>query len=193
VHDSLQLTDQEILSGLSDIHNSPIDNGTIELIVIRPDSNERSVLSQCRLSPEGGTEGDAWARGCWKKLDDGSPHPDVQICITNSRMMRLLAGSKENWPPAGDNLFVDLNLSRDVLTAGQLLQVGDCILEITETSHNGCGKFAERYGDAALRVVNSEIGKHHRLRGVYARVVRAGVISVGDRIHRISKKAPLHS
>ena len=116
--DALHLTEAEIIDGMTEVRKSPHDNGLLEAIVIRPRPEERHSLQQCHLSPEGGTDGDAWARGCWLKLPDGSPHPDVQICITNSRMINLLAGEKHRWELAGDNLFVDLDLSRDNLHAG---------------------------------------------------------------------------
>ena len=45
---------------------------------------------------------------------------------------------------------------------------------------NGCAKFVTRYGDDAMRFVNSETGKQLRLRGFNARVVEAGVVRPGD-------------
>ena len=179
------LTETEILDGLVEVRKSPPNDGLLEAIVIRPASEKRLSLQRCRLSPEGGTEGDAWARGCWLKLPDGSPHPDVQICIMNSRMINLLAGEKQRWELAGDNLFIDLDLSRENLQAGQLLRIGECVMEITEQSHNGCAKFSQRFGPSALKVVNSPTGKELRLRGIYAKVINAGDVSVGDRITKL--------
>jgi hypothetical protein len=178
-------TETEILDGLAEVRKSPTDNGLLEAIVIRPGSEERLNLQTCRLSPEGGTDGDAWARGCWLKLPDGRPHPDVQICIMNSRMINLLAGEKHRWELAGDNLFVDLDLSRENLQPGQLLRIGECVIEITEQSHNGCAKFSRRFGSSALAVVNSPTGKQLRLRGIYAKVIEAGDVRVGDLISKL--------
>jgi len=183
------LTEQEITDGLAEVLKSPPDHGLLNAIVIRPGSEERRSLQNCHLSPEGGTEGDAWARGCWLQLPDGRPDPDVQICIMNSRKIDLVAGDKARWELAGDNLFVDLNLSRENLQAGQRLSIGECVVEITEQSHNGCAKFSQRFGAPALKVVNSPIGKQLRLRGIYAKVIKAGDVRVGDSITKLDHRS----
>lgn len=182
MHQTTHLSETEIMAGLEQVRQSPQDNGSLNAIVIRPATDDRIRLEQCRLSPEGGTEGDAWAQGCWLSLPDGRPHPDVQICIMNSRMIDLVAGDKDRWEQAGDNLFVDLDLSRENLRAGEQLRIGECVIEITEQSHNGCSKFSQRFGPAALKVVNSPMGKALRLRGIYAKVIKAGDVCVGDLI-----------
>lgn len=179
-------TESEINVGLDHVKHSPSDNGLLRSIVIRPASDMRVRLQECRLSPEGGTEGDLWAKGCWLSLPDGKPHPDVQIAIINSRLIDLLAGSLARWELAGDNLYVDLDLSRDNLAPGRQLQIGECVLEITDQEHKGCDKFRDRYGMDAVRFVNSPLGKHLRLRGIYAKVIHSGIVRVGDTIKKLA-------
>jgi len=176
------LTREELEAGLAHILDSPSDSGTLEAIVARPEHNQRNDLQSCEISLARGVHGDHWERGCWMSTDDGQPHPDVQICIMNSRCAALVTQDRSRWPLAGDNLFVDMDLRPENLVAGQKLAIGSAIVEITEVPHNGCEKFVERFGRASVVFVNSPRGKSMRLRGVYARVVRDGVVSVGDQV-----------
>ena len=176
---------EELESGLDEIAEAPKDQGRLEAIIVRPEHNERKPVNSIELSPEHGVKGDHWAKGCWKTLADGSPDPDVQVCIMSARVIRLLAGDKAHWPPAGDQLFVDLDLSRSNLEPGQRLTLGSAVIEITAVPHNGCNKFIERYGLAATQFVNSKFGKENRFRGIYAKVIDAGTISVGDMVEKI--------
>jgi MOSC domain-containing protein YiiM len=180
------LTRAELQAGLPHILDSPQDNGRLEAIVIRPAKHERRELQSCEISLAGGTQGDHWAKGCWMSTEDGKPHPDVQICIMNARCIALVADQRERWALAGDNLFIDLNLSRENLPPGQRLQIGSAIIEITAVTHGGCEKFVERYGRAAVVFVNAPKGRALRLRGVYARVVQDGTITVGDRVVKVT-------
>ena len=179
------LTLEKIQEGLSEILRSPKDRGVLRAIVIRPETDARVALRQCELSPEGGVHGDNWAKGCWMSLPDGRPHPDVQVTIMNARTIALIAQDETRWPLAGDNLFIDLDLSPDNLPPGTRLSVGPALLEITAVPHKGCKKFAERYGVDATRFVNSREGLGLRLRGIYARIVEPGVVTVGDVVAKL--------
>ncbi|RCS42196.1 MOSC domain-containing protein [Bremerella cremea] len=184
------LTMEQLNDGLPMIEASPKDNGTLKAIVIRPATEKRVSLDSCELSPQGGVHGDNWAQGCWKTLPDGSPHPDVQVTIMNSRAIELISGDVERWPLAGDQLFADLDLSETNLPPGTQLRIGDVILEITEIAHNGCKKFAQRFGTDAVKFVNSPPGKRLHLRGIYAKIVQAGTVRVGDIIQKVDQYSP---
>jgi MOSC domain-containing protein YiiM len=175
----------ELENGLPEILRSPTDRGVLRAIVIRPETEARASLPQCELSPEGGVHGDNWAKGCWMSLPDGRPHPDVQVTLMNARAIALIAQEEARWPLAGDNLFVDLDLSEDNLPPGTRLAVGSTLLEITEVPHKGCKKFAARFGVDATRFVNSRAGLRLHLRGIYARIVERGVVAVGDPVQKL--------
>lgn len=178
-------TIEELEAGLPDIFASPKDDGELRAIVVRPEKGLRNDLQSCEISLEGGVHGDHWAKGCWLSTEDGKPHPDVQICIMNARCIALIAKSRDRWPLAGDNLFVDLNLTPENLPAGQRLRIGSAIIEITAEPHNGCAAFSQRYGSDAVKFVNGGKWRSLRLRGIYARVVQDGLVSVGDRITKL--------
>jgi MOSC domain-containing protein YiiM len=181
------LTLADLQAGLPEIAASPADHGVLRGIVIRPREGERQELESCDISLAGGVHGDNWALGCWKTTKDGRPHPDVQICIMNARAIALIAGARDNWAPAGDNLFVDLDLSLENLPAGQRLAIGTAIIEITDEPHTGCANFVRRYGRDATVFVNTGPSRHMRLRGIYARVVQDGRVAVGDTVSKVAR------
>ncbi|MEZ6110760.1 MAG: hypothetical protein R3C99_07080 [Pirellulaceae bacterium] len=176
---------EELDDALPWIRQSPKDKGVLRMIVVRPGTNERSVLPEVEISAAGGVHGDCWASGCWKSLPDGRPHPDVQIAMMNVRVIEAVAGPEERWPLAGDNLFVDLDLGSENLAPGQRLEIGSAVIEITDEPHLGCRKFQNRFGVDALRFVNSPLGKQLHLRGIYAKVVTEGMIRAGDVVKKI--------
>ena len=178
-------TRNDLLAGLPHILASPADEGVLEAIVVRPASGERIEPTNCSMSLAGGLDGDHWAKGCWKTTDAGEPHPDVQICIMNARCIGLIAQDRENWAPAGDNLFIDMDLTPANVTPGQRLSIGSAVIEITDIPHKGCAKFVKRYGREACAFVNVAEGDRYKLRGVYGRVVLDGYVSVGDIVRKI--------
>ena len=178
------LSSAEIEAGLGSVRQSPADEGTLDLIVQRPAADERVLLEEGRLDTAEGLVGDDWCHRPSRTSADGGPHPLMQIAIANTRFLSLLAGSDDEIALAGDQLIVDLDLSEANLPAGAVLHVGEAALEITDEPHRGCAKFSARYGLDALRTVNSDTGKALRLRGVYARVTRGGLVRPGDPIRK---------
>ena len=173
-------------AGLPLIVAAPRDEGTVMLIAVRPDVGEREILTEATLDPGEGVIGDMWSRRPSKSTPDGSPHPEMQVTLMNSRVAALLAGETDRWALAGDQIYVDLDLSEGNLPAGTRLGVGSAVLEVTGHPHTGCQKFSQRFGVEALRFVNSPSGREMRLRGMNTRVVTAGVVRVGDRVHKLA-------
>jgi hypothetical protein len=174
------LTTEELMAGLDEIRESPKDEGVLQLIVRRPDVGVREVLDEGELDLAEGLVGDTWRNRKSRRTADGSPHPEMQLNIMNTRVVDLVAQDRSRWPLAGDQLFIDLDLTDANLPPGTQLAIGSAIIEVTPEPHTGCAKFVERFGVDAMRFVNSEIGRELRLRGINAKVVQPGTIRVGD-------------
>jgi hypothetical protein len=174
------LTMIELEAGLAEIRLAPKDAGVLKLIVRRPQIEQREVLEEAALDPIEGLVGDSWSTRESSRTPDGSPHPDMQINIMNSRVTALVAQREDRWPLAGDQLYLDMDLSVDNLPAGTRLQLGAAVIEVTPPPHTGCKKFVARFGLDAMMFVNSPVGRELHLRGINAKVVRPGVIRVGD-------------
>ena len=179
------LTADELLAGLEHIREAPADGGRLELIVRRPAVGEREVLAEAELHVADGLVGDSWKQRASSRTADHSPHPDCQITIMGARVIGLVAQGQDRWALAGDQLFVDMDLSTANLPPGTRLAIGTAVLEVTAQPHTGCGKFVERFGLEAMKFANSPTGRALNLRGVNARVVQAGVVRPGDRVRKL--------
>lgn len=170
---------------LDQIRQAPADAGTVELIVARPAVDQRVVLTEARLDLANGLEGDTWqARGS-SRTTDGSADPDAQLTLMNARVAAAVAGGRDRWSLAGDQLFVDLDLSVANLPPGSRVQIGSAVIEFSEPPHTGCAKFVARYGIDAQKFVNSATGRELRLRGANCRVVVAGTVRHGDVVRKV--------
>jgi hypothetical protein len=182
---SLYVGAEDLEAGLPVILAAPAREGTVELVVRRPAEGEREVLEEGVLDVREGLVGDDWIRRGSGGARDGSPHPGTQLTLMSTRVIELVAGDRDRWPLAGDQLYVDLDLSPDNLPPGTRLAVGSAVVEVTEVPHTGCAKFTERFGPAAIRFVNGKSGRALRLRGMYVRVVEGGTVKPGDAIRKL--------
>lgn len=170
---------------LDHIRQSPKDSGVLALIVRRPQVDAREVLAEGELTLTEGLAGDSWRLRSSSRTPDGSPHPDMQLNLMNARVIEAIAGPVKRWSLAGDQLFVDLDLSQANVPAGTQLAIGDAVVEVTNQPHTGCGKFSARFGLDALKWVNSPEGRALGLRGINAKVVTPGRIRQGDAVRRL--------
>jgi hypothetical protein len=179
------LTTEELEAGLQHILQSPQDNGRLELIVRRPQIGEREILQVGELDLLQGLVGDSWRNRGSTRTADGTSHPDMQINIMNARVIALLAQDRERWQLAGDQLFLDLDLSESNLPPASQLELGSAVIEVTAQPHTGCQKFVARFGVEAMKYVNSPLGRQRNLRGINAKVIQPGVIRIGDTARKI--------
>lgn len=181
----MYVTKNELENGVEYIKASPKDTGTVDLIVCRPKTGEREELQEADLDIKLGLVGDNWLSRGYGKTSDGSAHPDMQLNLMNSRSIAQIAKEKENWKLAGDQFFVDLDLSPSNLPPGTQLMIGGALIEITAEPHLGCKKFSERFGQDAAIFVNSNVGKSLNMRGVNAKVVKPGKVTLGSAIKKL--------
>jgi hypothetical protein len=182
----LHLSLAHLEARLPEIRRSPVDGGRIELIVRRPAEGERELVDEARLDETEGLVGDNWRTRGSRATEDGSAHPDLQLTLTNARAIALVAQHRDRWALAGDQLYVDLDLSEANLPAGTRLQVGSAVIEITALPHTGCGKFVRRFGVDAMKFVNSTVGRELNLRGRNARIVTGGTVRAGDAVRKLA-------
>lgn len=173
------LTPEQIEVASQKALSSPKEVGSIDMIVVRRAVDAREVRQEAYFSPEGGLEGDRWAN----KHD---PERLAQIAIINTRFLKEIAmEDPERMALAGDNLVVDLNLTEENLPVGTQLKAGEVLFEVSSKPHLGCAKLARRFGQDVLRHVNVKENRPLKLRGIYLRVLEAGVIRVGDQMVRL--------
>ncbi len=178
------LTMKELEEGLDGVRDSPENEGILEMIVRRPAIDQREVLAEGELHPAEGLVGDNWKSRSSSRTPDGSADPDMQLNVMNARCAALVAQDNNRWQLAGDQLYVDLDLSEDNLPPGTRLSLGTAVIQVSEQPHTGCGKFVSRFGADAMKFVNSVLGKRLRLRGLNARVIQPGTVRAGDVVRK---------
>jgi MOSC domain-containing protein YiiM len=179
------VTADELEAGLDEIRRSPADEGRVELIVARPQRGGRELLDDAQLDPLDGLVGDNGRTRGSTSTPDGAAHPARQLTFMNARAIALIARSRDRWALAGDQVYVDLDVSVANLPPGTRLALGSAIVEVTAEPHTGCANFTQRFGLAAMRFVNSPAGRELNLRGINTRVVAAGRVRPGDSVRKL--------
>ena len=183
--DTFHLSMSELEAGMEHVRQSPKDEGVLKMIVRRPREDEREIVEAAELSLTDGLVGDNWkARGS-RHNPDGSANLEAQITLTNARLISLIAQTEDRWSLAGDQLYVDMDLGIENLPPGTRLALGSAVIEVSAAPHTGCKKFSSRFGVEAMKFVNSPEGKQLHLRGINTRVVRPGIIRVGDVVRKL--------
>jgi MOSC domain-containing protein YiiM len=176
----VEATAEELWADLDHVRAAPREEGMLELIATRPAVGERDVLEEAELDVEHGVIGDSWSRRGKR------PNPKSQVAIMSARAAAMIAGEREHWALAGDQLYVDLDLSAANLPPGTRLAIGSAVLEVSDLPHLGCVKFTARYGADARDLVNSPEGVALNLRGINTRIVQSGTVRRGDTVRRLS-------
>jgi MOSC domain-containing protein YiiM len=158
-------TYSELEAALPQLERSPRERG------------KREVLDAGTLDVKEGLVGDRWATGKRRRVN--------QLTVINAGFLQVLARGRERWPLAGDQLYVDFDLSLSHVPAGTRIAIGGAEIEVSPEPHTGCRLFAERYGRDAQQFVGSDRGHALQLRGINAWVVRGGAVRVGDDVRAL--------
>jgi hypothetical protein len=181
--DAIPRTTGELEAGLDEVVRAPRRTGRVLAVAVRPAVDRRELVEEAMIDVDAGVMGDTWRSRGSSSTSDRSADPRAQVTVMNARFARLIAGEEvDRWALAGDQLYVDLDLSVEHLPAGTRLSIGDAVLEVIEKPHTGCAKFSARFGVDALRVVGSPQGSALRLQGMNTRVITGGAVRVGDEI-----------
>ncbi|CAN5271916.1 MOSC domain-containing protein [soil metagenome] len=164
---------------------APAETGMLGLVVRRPRNRAREVLSEGLVDPVEGLVGDNWLTRGSSGPRGRQPNREAQLTVMSHRMVGLLSEDPEVQALAGDQLYVDLDLSVDNLPAGSRLAVGEVVLEVSAKPHTGCAKFVAHFGTDVMRFVNGRVGRQLRLRGLNARVLSGGTVAAGDAVRRL--------
>ena len=167
------------------IRTSPVDAGRVDRIACRPVKGEREVVDVATLDIALGVIGDGWVHRGSKRMPDGSSDPEAQVTIMNSRVAALLSDGPVGWEIAGDQLYVDMDLSESNLPPGTRLRIGTATVEVSAVPHRGCVQFSARFGPDALRFASTPSGQELRLRGVNTRIVASGTVRTGDLVTKV--------
>lgn len=179
---------EELQDSVAQLRASPRDSGTVELIVCRPAKGERRELAVGELDPALGLVGDNWLARAQARSKGAALLPDNQLNLMNARAIAAIAGERGRWSLAGDQFYVDFDLSYANVPPGTQLAIGEALIEVTAEPHLGCAKFRDRYGSAAVAFVNSPVGKELNARGINAKVVKAGKVRQGASIHKLGTR-----
>lgn len=164
---------------------APKDRAAIDMLCFRSGYNQREFVETLELTPERGILGERWSSAPWLKLDDGTAHPGIQVSILPKRVLDLVWTDRKSTLHPGDTFIVDMDLTEANLPAGQRLQVGSAMLEVSDVFNDGCVKWKARYGADAKEWITAPGHPELRLRGVLCSIVQRGTIRNGDILHKL--------
>jgi hypothetical protein len=164
---------------------APKDGAAISMLCLRPERNKRRVVDEITLTRENGIPGERWKDQPWLRTEDGAPHPGIQVSILQQRVLDLVWRDRENTVHPGDTFIADMDLSEANLPVGQVLEIGEAVLKVSEVFNDGCVKWKARYGREAKDWITMPGHPELRLRGVLCSIERDGIIREGDILRKI--------
>jgi hypothetical protein len=182
----MPITHQALMQALPDILAAPKTAAVIHSLCFRPGFNQRSFPQSLALTVAEGVPGERWLSAPWLRLPDGRPDPNIQVSILPTRVLNLVWQDRDTSPHPGDTIVADLDTSLANLPEGSLLQAGSAVLRVSSVFNDGCVKWKARYGADAKAFLTAPGHPALRLRGVLCAVVQDGIVTLNDRLIKIS-------
>lgn len=180
LHRPTPISRAELDAALPQVLAAPKTDAPLHSLCLRPAFNQRQMVKSLHFTRAEGIPGERWLTTPWLRLEDGSPHPGIQVSILPSRVTELVWRDRDGTPHPGDPIVADLDTSEVNLPVGTLIQAGSAVLRVSGVENLGCVKWKVRYGLDALRWV--EARPELRLRGVLCSVEQDGEITLADRL-----------
>jgi len=183
----MHITTAELSDAMPHVLAAPKDHAAVETLCFRPGRNLREFPDTLHLTVGQGVPGERWLSEPWLRLDDGTPHPGIQVSILQKRVLDLVWRDRETAPHPGDTMIADLDLSEANLPEGSLMQAGTALLQVSGVFNDGCVKWKVRYGGDAKNWIVAPGHPELRLRGVLCAIVKDGVVQLGDTLKIIRR------
>jgi len=106
----------------------------------------------------------------------------------NSRVIALMTENCDQWQLAGDQLYIEMDISKNNLPSGSQLKVGSALLKVSEKPHTGCKIFSERFGLDALKFISSKQARELSLRGINTSIIKSGMVQTGDKVMKVNQQ-----
>ncbi|WP_270730255.1 MOSC domain-containing protein [Shimia sp. Alg240-R146] len=176
---------ETLTEALSHVLAAPKDGAAISHLCLRPGRNARRFVDEITLTSAEGIPGERWATQPWMRLENGTPHPGIQVCVIPKRILDLVWTPNGEAMHPGDTFAADIDPSEENLPEGQLLSVGTAVLRVSEVFNDGCVKWKARYGAQVYHWVRDPAHRTYRLRGFLCSVVQDGQIRTGDVLRKV--------
>ncbi len=146
--------------------------GIVEALFVSPQPDTHLPVPCLHVLPEIGVEGEYPGKQWWQ----GRRVPGRQISALSADVLDALEIA---YGAPGDNLIVR-GLNLEAFQPGDMLRVGDALLQVTPTPHRPCAKLAARTTQTKKAAISAG-----RRRGLLLDARRPAAIFVGDTVERL--------
>src|SRR5262249_42734357 len=126
------LTMSELEAGFDGIRQGAKKERFIAFILWGAPIDGRGVFGERGIDLGEGVFGGKWGGWGSFRWSGCAAHPGMQLNIMNARVIALVAREKSRWPLAGDQLFIEMDVSSENAPPGTRLALGSAVIEVTD-------------------------------------------------------------